>query len=372
MENETPKDVPTKIYAAVKDNMPNWLSNLIRNFFFSISPDVPYNLSKRIREISYINPIKYGFLIGWVLCVLLPVIFCFYDNTLYPEQCTLSEAECNEVVFLSRDIVNIIMYTLITPISFSIGMAMLLATFRTWNQFESIISDKRSSLLDWKGFIVMTLILVVSSFAISNYINEIVNTTSAIGIKANELHFWFLGDPNEDNSVRPITIYYTILNFLILVFYLSSLAVFVTAIRPIIRLSESLKKMNLSSDDVRKNLIERLSSFADVYFFAKMLLAVAMIHSFVWSYSELSITSNFDIERGLIVVISIFFIAIPRLHFELEWYRSAKILKKEGIDLELKPDYIRGFNYYAIWIADYLVIGGYFLSILGFPNWGNI
>jgi hypothetical protein len=212
---------------------------------------------------------------------------------------------------------------------------------------------------------------VASSFAISNYINEIVNTKSAIGLKANELHFWFLGDPSEKGNVSPITIYYTILNFLILVFYLSSLSVFVTAIRPILKLSETLKKINLSDKNVKENLVEKLSSFADVYFFAKMLLAVVMIHSFVWSYSELSITSNFNLERGVIVIISVFFIAIPRLHFELEWYRSSIILKKQGIDLELKPDYIRGFNYYAIWIADYLIIGGYIMSILGFPNWGN-
>jgi hypothetical protein len=68
--------------------------------------------------------------------------------------------------------------------------------------------------------------------------------------------------------------------------------------------------------------------------------------------------------------VSIFFIAIPRFHFELEWYRSALFYREQGVNIELAPKYIRGFRYHAIWAADFLIVGGYLISVLGFLDFG--
>lgn len=367
-KNHVPKDIPLVVYEFTNSILPPFFSKFFKNFFFTISPDVPYDLSKRIRDKNYWNPIKYGFLIGIILCFVLTGLFCFSENVLYPGQ--MSETEREGIVFFLEDWVNLIMYIIITPATFGIGLAMLLATFRTWYQLDNSSEDKRSSIVDWKGFIVISIILVAASVAISYYINDIVNIESEIGQTANELHYWFLGNPSNTNLIKPVTVYYTILNFLILVFTLSCVAIFVTAVRPIIKLSNSIARLESIVKDNEENLVERLSAFADTYLLTKVLLAIIMIHSFVWSWSPLATTNNFDIERGFILFVSIFFIAIPRLHFELEWFKVASRYKEEGIDVDLKPNYFRKSSYYLIWILDYLIIGSYFLSVLDIINFG--
>ncbi len=365
-----PENVPLALYSLIRDMMPLPLRKFFTYFFFNISPDIPYDLSKRIKEKNYWRVILYGAFIGFVFCFITTVGFCYYEGVLFPSQCQLSQPECINVVFFSKDYVNIIMYTIITPATMGIGLALLLATIMTWRKLDYVLERERSTLIDWKGFIIVTLIIVVSSIAISNYINDVVNTQSIIGKKANDLHFWFLGNPADKSVIKPITVYYTILNFLILVFTLACIAVFVTAIRPIIKLSNSISKQHISLEETQENLVERMAYFADVYLFAKLLLAITMIHSFVWSWSPLALTNNFNIERGFILVVSIFFIAVPRLHFELEWYRAAISYKQQGVEIDLKPNYIRGSHYYAIWIADYVVIGGYAISLTGILNFG--
>lgn len=369
------ENVPLAIYAFLIKLLPSKISSFFRNFFFSITPDVPYDLSKRIRSKNYRNPLIYGYLIGLILCFVVIIGFCLYEGVLYPdpEQSIMSQSQYSEIMFFSKDWVNIIMYTLITPATFSIGLAMLSATIKTWGQLENNTDTKRSALFDWKGFVVITIILAVSSIAIANYMNDVININNVVGKKANEMHFWFLGDPLDANSIKPITIYYTILNFLILVFTLTCVAIFVTAVRPIMKLSSHLSKNieNGNTEEISKNIVERLSAFADVYLFAKSLLAITMLHSIVWSYSPLALTSNFNIERGFILFVSIFFIAIPRLHFEFEWFRTSLMYKERGIDIEPTPKFIRGFNYYAIWVADFIIIGTYFMSVFGLLQFGE-
>ena len=367
-----PQDVPLALYSLVRDYTPSSIRALLAGFFFNISPDIPYDLSRRIKEKNYRKVMTYGFLIGFLFCFMTTASFCFFEGVLFPFQCDLPADQCLSVKFFSRDTVNIIMYAVITPATVAVGLALILATIMTWRQMDNVLNRDRSTLLGWKGFLIIVIILVVSSVAIANYINDAVNVHSEVGAKANELHYWFLGNPSSDRVMRPITVYYTILNYLILVFTLGCIATFVTAIRPILRLSRSIASQSEVLEDASKNILERMSCFADVYLFAKMLLAITMIHSIVWSWSPLALTNNFNIERGFIVFVSIFFIAVPRLHFELEWYRAAELRRQTGKnDIELKPVYIRGFNYYFIWFIDYFVVGSYALSLTGILDWGK-
>jgi len=367
-----PQDVPLALYSFVRDHTPLPVRTLLSGFFFNISPDIPYDLSRRIKEKSYSRVMLYGFLIGFLFCFVTTAAFCFFEGVLFPSQCELSVAECQSVKFFSRDIVNIIMYALITPATVAVGLALILATIMTWQQMDEVLHRERSTLLGWKGFVITVIILIVSSVAIANYINDAVNVHSEVGAKANELHYWFLGNPDSGRILRPITVYYTILNYLILVFTLGCIATFVTAIRPILRLSRSIGSQSDVLEDASNNILERLSRFADVYLFAKILLAITMVHSIVWSWSPLALTNNFNLERGFIVFVSIFFIAIPRLHFELEWYRAAELRRQAGLSgIALKPEYIRGLNYYLIWFVDYFVVGSYALSLTGILNWGK-
>ena len=369
---ELPEDVPLALYAMVSGLTPAVVRKLFADFFFSLSPDVPYDLSKRIREKGYRRLIGYGAAIGFLFCFCTTGAFCYFENVLFPSQCQLKTAEeCSRVQFFLTDYVNIIMYTLVTPATVGIGLALLLAAITTWQTLDEVLGRERSNLIGWKGFAVGALIIIASSIAIASYISDVVNPEGVMGAVANNLHFWFLGDPAIQSTLKSITVYYTILNFLILVFTLSCIAVFVTAVQPIVKLSSLLSIRKLTLDkETGEGLIARMAPFADCYLFAKMLLAITMIHSIVWSYSPLAVTSNFNLERGFIVFVSIFFIAIPRLHFELEWYRSALFYRENGVNIELTPKYIRGFHYHAIWAADFLIVGGYLISVLGFLDFG--
>lgn len=369
---ELPEDVPLAIYAMVNRLTPTVVRQFFAGFFFSLSPEVPYDLSRRIREKGYWRMIGYGAAIGFLFCFCTTAGFCYFENVLYPAQCQPeTAARCIEIQFFLTDKVNIIMYTLVTPATVGVGLALLLAAIATWRTIDEVLERERSALIGWKAFAVGTLIVVASSIAIANYISDVVNPQGTLGAVANNLHFWFLGDPAGNGILRPITVYYTILNFLILVFTLFCVAVFVTAVQPIVRLSSLIALRKLPMDQgAEAGLVARLAPFGDCYLFAKMLLAITMIHSIVWSYSPLAVTQNFNLERGFIVFVSIFFIAIPRLHFELEWYRSALIYREHGVNVELTPKYMRGFRYYAIWAADWLIVGGYLISVLGFLDFG--
>lgn len=368
----SPDDVPLALYAMVSGLTPTVVRKFFGGFFFSLSPDVPYDLSKRIREKGYWRLIGYGAAIGFIFCFCTTAVFCYFENVLFPAQCQLKPSErCDHVQFLLTDHVNIIMYTLVTPATVGVGLALLLAAITTWKTLDEVLDRERRTLISWKGFGVGTLIIVASSIAIANYISDVVNPGGALGAVANELHFWFLGDPSTTSTLKSITVYYTILNFLILVFTLFCVAIFVTAVQPIVKLSSLISARKLALDkESTEGLVAKMAPFADCYLFAKMLLAITMIHSIVWSYSPLAVTSNFNVERGFIVFVSIFFIAIPRLHFELEWYRSALFYREQGVNVELAPKYIRGFHYYAIWAADFLIVGGYLMSVLGILDFG--
>lgn len=360
------ENIPLKLFSLLTQVTPSGFRKFFVGFFFCLTPDIPYNLGTRIRNQKYWEPILYGCLIGFILSFVFTAAFCFSEGVLYSSQCP----NCN-VTFLFDDKVNLIMYIIITPLMFGLGMALFLATFKTWTNFEEAIAYKRSSLVSWKGFIIIMVIFGVATVAISNYINDVVNGTSIIGNTVHDLHYWFLGNPNKLDRISPLTIYYTLLNFLILIFIFCCIATFITAVRPIVNLANKISSELWSSENEEIQLLERLSSFADVYLFAKMLLALTMIHSFVWSYSPLAVTENFNIERSFIVIVSLFFMALPRLHFENEWHRAALKCKEQGISIDLKPIYIRGFHYYAIWVADYLVIGGYLVSLTGLVDWGE-
>ena len=367
-----PEDVPLALYAVVNGLTPTAVRRFFADFFFSLSPDVPYDLSKRIREKGYWRLMGYGAAIGFLFCFCTTAAFCYFEKVLFPAQCQLKPVEmCDKIQFFLTDHVNIIMYTLVTPATVGIGLALLLATIKTWQTLDEVLGRERRTMIGWKGFAVGALIIVASSIAIAGYISDVVNPKGVTGAVANKLHFWFLGDPASASTLKSITVYYTILNFLILVFTLSCVAVFVTAVQPIVKLSSLISIRKLSLDkEANEGLVAKMAPFGDCYLFAKMLLAITMIHSIVWSYSPLAVTTNFNVERGFIVFVSIFFIAIPRLHFELEWYRSALFYREQGVNIELVPKYIRGFNYYAIWAADFLVVGGYLISVLGFLNFG--
>ena len=369
-KKKRPKEVPLVLYSVLRDFTPNSLRQFFIQFFFTISPDVPYDLSKRISEKHYWRVIVYGCAISIIFCFFLTAAFCYSEGVLYSQQGKIPSGLKGEVKYFLNDNVNIIMYTVITPLTVGIGLALLLATINTWQTLDHCLERQRNSLLNWKGFILVSLIIVASSVVISNYINDIVNTNTELGEIANKHHYWFLGNPQSEVLIKPITIFYTILNFVILVFTLSCIAMFVTAIRPIVKLSDLISSHGIKLVNSQKDLLDRLACFADVYLFAKILLAITMVHSIVWSYSPLAVTSNFNLERGFIVFVSIFFISVPRLHFELAWYRSALKYKKLGVNIDLKPDYIHGFNYYAIWIADYLIIGSYAVSLTGILNFG--
>lgn len=367
-----PDDPPLALYAMVSGLTPTVVRKFFGDFFFSLSPDVPYDLSKRIKEKGYWRLIGYGAAIGFLSCFCTTAAFCYFENVLFPAQCQLKPiAQCDKIQFFLTDHVNVIMYTVVTPATVGVGLALLLAAITTWQTLDEVLGRERRTLIGWKGFAVGTLIIVASSIAIASYISDVVNPKGVMGAIANKLHFWFLGDPATVSTLKSITVYYTILNFIILVFTPCCVAVFVTAVQPIVKLSGLISTHKFPLDkETAEGLIAKIAPFADCYLFAKMLLAITMIHSIVWSYSPLAVTSNFNLERGFIVFVSIFFIAIPRFHFELEWYRSALFYREQGVNIELAPKYIRGFRYHAIWAADFLIVGGYLISVLGFLDFG--
>lgn len=360
-----PEDVPLALYALATRWIPSPIRRACGAFFFSISPDVPYNLGPRLKKKSYYKVIVYGILMGLTCCLFTTAAFCYFDQVLYPGQCEPTESEqCSNVLFFSQDTVNIIMYAIVTPLTVGFGLALLLATLATWRTLDATLERERSTLLGWKGFLIIILIVTASAVFIARYVQD--------AVVAGGLHFWFLGDPGSGDVLRPITVYYAILNFIILVFTLSCVALFVTAVRPMIVLSSILSRQKISLQEFDEDeLIEKLAPFADVYLFAKILLAITMAHSIVWSYSPLALTANFDLERLAIVVVSIFFIAIPRLHFELEWYRAAVKFNQKGARISLRPKFVRGLSFYAIWVADFLIIGGYLLSVIGIFEFGQ-
>ena len=210
---DIPEDVPLALYAVVSDLTPTGLRKLFADFFFSLSPDVPYDLSRRIREKGYWRMIVYGAAIGFLFCFCTTAAFCYFENVLFPSQCQLEPVErCEEIQFFLTDRVNIIMYTLVTPATVGIGLALLLATITTWQTLDEVLDRERRTLIGWKGFAVGALIIVASSIAIASYISDVVNPEGVTGAVANRLHFWFLGDPATVSTLKSITVYYTILN----------------------------------------------------------------------------------------------------------------------------------------------------------------
>lgn len=371
-------ELPQLIYAKIYKIMPTAFRKAFSGFFFSISPDIPYDLSKRINEEKYFRPILYGVVLGIALYLITTAAFCYYEGVLYPSKNNSIEhlAGYSNIQYFYNDWVNLIMYLIVVPSTIGFGLALCLATMLTWRELDEFVETQRSSMIGWKGFIITVIILIVSSVAIASYINDVSNPEGAMQRhlieKGKHVYFWYLGNPANNQTISAITVYYAIINYLNLVFILSCIAFFVTAIRPIVQLSKHLTNIKTGLEvDYSKRVLERLSRFGDVYFFAKILLFITMVHSIVWSYSPLSVGNNFNLERTFIVFTSIFFITIPRLHFETEWFKAAILNREKGIEIAARPSIIKGWKYHLVWILDFILIAGYLFSALGLFNFGH-
>lgn len=383
LTSEDHMELPQKAYFALRKSLPSFLTSGFSRFFFSLSPDIPYDVSKQFDDSNYLGAIRNGYLVAFILYFVTTCVFSYFEGVLFKQQCEASIIGSCDFIPFSHDIVNIIMYVVIVPLMFGFGMALMTATFNTWKLLGETIEDEVSSIIGWKGLFISILILVVASIATASYISDVATPLGAMAKNISEKniellgsgkepllsHYWFLGRASE-GYYSPITIFYAIINFVNLLFIFCCVAAFITASRPIVKLSSFILSNEPGNSVSVDTVVKRISAYGDVYFFVKILMFITMIHSIVWSYSPLALGSNMIVEQTFIAVVAIFFIAIPRIHFEVEWYRVIETLRARGISVEVKPPVLRGVKQDIVWILDYLLIGGYIISVTGVFSFG--
>lgn len=355
-ENFYPPQLALSIFAWINDKNPPVIGKNLRKIFFAISPDLSSSISSSYSNKSTLNAFYNGFLVGLIFNFFAITVISYFENVLYPFSASYPVINDNNIIYFFEDSLNLIMYIIIDPLFFGLSFSLYIAARKIWSNFPNLI-EKRSNITGFKGIIVIILVVLVSALAISNYMFEIVNSKII-----NTHHYWFLGSPENGNKLSFITVYYTILNFITLVVVLGTSAMWVSAVRPIIRLGDNIENLELGKKIIKKEVLFKLKPFADIYFISKMYLLTTLIHVSLWNLYDLSNTINYIIEASFILIVASIFIAIPKQYLFIKWYRHVIKLKDNSIE-KLPKNYVSIYQLRAIQLSN-LFIGSIYINII--------
>lgn len=357
-------------------------TRVLNEWIFKVTPDLPFSLWESLQVKSKWLLFWLGYLTTLAFCFGVTALLCFVEGT-------WSASAGESFVALSADTMNLFFYTFLSPVIVGFSVILWVETARTWRtarfqveeaedgvdlRFHPEVDEatasrgQRWSFLRW--LFAVNLILVIATLAISNYMADVANSGTLFNLNpgGEEKGYWFLGSEAHE-GLRPITVHYMFINFLLLVNTLATIGFFVTAARPIVDLARNFERAGAKLRMTFEELKSRTEPFINVYLCAKILVALHIVHVWVWSWSEdLANTENKIVEIAFLALIGVFFIAVPRYHLESEWYKlqAGRLAgdRTPAIEHDLRGRYTK----LAVHLLDTLIIGGFLLSWLPSPG----
>lgn len=328
-----------------------FLSKLIGTLLCSISPSLPLEVQKLFAN-SKINLSLYVKI--FFLTAFITLLFSLVFTTFISFQSgTLIRSNIEGVIGFLDDTHNIILYSIVVPIYVGCCVCLIIAVILNWKYInKAAINDKidvenYNNSIDAKHTLrivsFFTLSLFISSFFISNYIDELKN------VKEIGHQYWFFSNIENVIVLNKAGAYYLFLNTMLLLITSFAALCYISISIEAFRLGRNLEKSLSLEEDIKDNkvteayitskeqkFLDIVEDFAWSYFIAKILILVYIVNILIWQDSPAGKVSNVHVAIFVLFVIGIFFVALPRLYLSSRWHSlKLKYMNRiEGFDID--------------------------------------
>lgn len=334
---------------------------VIRGFgfiFVDLAPDLPqaelYALSQTKRREIFVA----AYLITLLFCLVIPAIWTVVNGTFQGDEA--------HVRYFRDDIHNILLYTFICPTYIGLGVLLIITAYAGGHNLCNVENQTTCSAISRRQILfqiplLCVVILGVALTLTSMYIRD-VSDVDRIGYV-----YWFLEEtPRGEARLGALGVYYFLLNFVLLLVTLVSLACFMSVFAATIRIANNVKMLERPlTDDVVETFSLRFEIFVRVYYLAKFLIAAYILNFWIWHKSPLGGVQNLYVAHFFLMLVVFLFMTIPIYYLELQWYRhriryalttSGGLLNVEGIAARMNL----GYAVVVSRILDFLLLGSVF------------
>jgi len=331
------------------------LVRIVRFLFVDLAPSLPrtrvYSLTNRGRWVIFLSSYAVTFL------------FCFLVTAIWSMAVGTFSGAADNVRYFSDDWQNIVLYTVVCPAYVGFGSVLIASVVGGYWELRRLEEEvgAQSQQIDgfrWRVPAVVVFILAVAFVLTSLYISDVTDFTKVGWV------YWFVEEVGRGQlRLTSLGVYYFLLNFVLLLITLVSLAAFMSAFAATVRVASALTRSTITGQypSIEIGTMKaRLQTFAGAYLAAKLQIAVYILNFWIWQKSPLGNTANLVVAHVFLVLVGVLFISIPRSYIELQWQRLKHCAEGEGLG-ELNVEHLLDGRA-AVWAmsVDYVLVGSIF------------
>lgn len=286
-------------------------------------------------------------------------VFCFVVTTIWSLAIGTFDGNEANVRYFSEDWQNILLYTVVCPAYVGLGtvlIASVVGGYWELKRLEEEVGASRpdSTQLRWRVPAVVVFVLAVAFVLTSLYISDVTDLEKVGAV------YWFVEEVSPGQvRLTSLGVYYFLLNFTLLLITLVSLAFFMSAFAATVRVASALTAGGPESypDVTLESMKTKLQTFVGAYLAAKLQVGAYIVNFWIWQKSPLGNTANIVVAHVFLVLVGVFFLAIPRDYIELQWRRFRR-LSKEADSEDLNVEHLVDGRA-AVWatVIDTFLIG---------------
>lgn len=313
-----PKDVRLRLFAQMERGarLPFVRTLMVtgRFLFVDLAPNLPktriFSLTTRGRWQIFWSAAAVTFLL------------CFVTTGIWASCIGKFSGTESQVRYFLADWHNLILYAVVCPTYVGLATVLIATVIGGYWELRRLEEEVGSGELEisrvrWRVPALVLFILAVALTLTSLYISDVTNFDK-VGYA-----YWFV-DRIESSSIlrlNSLGVYYFLLNFILLLVTLISLAFFMSAFAATVRVASALVHVQNDSPLIAQSMKTKLQTFVGAYLAAKLQVGAYIINFWIWEKSPLGNNGNIIITHIFLVLIGVFFLAIPRDYIQLQWHR---------------------------------------------------
>lgn len=288
------------------------LGQAVEAIFLSLSPIIPSQLKHSTPPPNYPRLFIVCFIVAFFFCFVVTLGLCYWEGTLYGEDPTRR--------YFFQDWFNLLLYAFVCPLYVSLCCCIIANCIQGWSDLadyaDKISGPSPVNRQNWRIFVVFLIAISLCTLFITNYIHDVLTPDAEHASIARV--YWFMRELEGNvRALNRVGYYYVVLNFSLQLFVLIGAACFISMASEVLRVG---KVDDVNRIESFKKLECELATFTRGYAFTKGVVATLALNTMIWQLSPLGKTDNLVAAQVLLLVVGIFFVAVPRQFVELKWF----------------------------------------------------
>jgi hypothetical protein len=256
------------------------LKGLISLMFVELAPSIPVSLRRSVTGKDGLRVALLGASITLIFCLMVPIAWTLSIGRF--------SSRTPDTLYLWQDTTNLILYSVVCPLYVGLGCWLAVVVIRSWSDVKEYAAqlDPRVAIpsrgVSLKTLFLVVLILSMGFFSTATYIGDILNRNNV------KERYWFMDlAASGEHILDSLGVYYFLLNFVLLIVTLVSIALFMSMFVAAMTVGRALESKTQPSDAELSVLETKLAAFTESYIIAKVLTATYMVNFYLWYASPL-------------------------------------------------------------------------------------